>query len=701
MKNKLALTLYAILTLLLAGSSRAAPRAEVAGLALGTAFTYQGRLADGGVSANAIYDSRFTLYNDAIGGAQVGSLVTVGDLPVSDGYFTVQLDFGAGAFGSEKRWLEVAVRPGASTGAYTVLSPRQELTPAPFALYASSAGSVPWSGLTGVPAGFADGVDNDTQYSAGTGLGLSGGQFSLNAAYRLPQGCSNNQVPKWNGSAWICAADNNTTSFWSLTGNAGTNPSTNYLGTSDPVALTFKVGGVTALRLLPDSTSPNIVGGSENNQVVSGTIGAVIAGGGAPTAINKAQGNYSVVGGGVGNSTNGSEATVAGGVQNTASSAYTSIGGGWKNIASGSESTVAGGAYNSATDSVASVGGGANNTASGYISTIGGGNNNTADGYYSTIAGGVENKSTGVYSIVAGGYKNNTTGDYAAIAGGSGNTASGSYAVIGGGGGISFGSVPNQATGDWSTVGGGRSNTASGPAATVGGGDGNTASAVTDTVPGGSENTASGGYSFAAGAQASATQIGSFVWSSSESTASWGDFTFTARAPGGTRFYSASGTSTGVQLSSGGTSWGSISDRDAKDNFRVVDNQWLLDQLAAMPIQTWNLKSQATEMRHIGPVAQDFNGLLSPLFGTVEDPIRINNMDAVGVSLAAIQGLYQLNQQQAAEIQSLQARLFQMKKADNPQTTGSLALVWVIVGLLGISQVGMFLALRRRIGGKS
>jgi trimeric autotransporter adhesin len=205
-------------------------------------------------------------------------------------------------------------------------------------------------------------------------------------------------------------------------------------------------------------------------------------------------------------------------------------------------------------------------------------------------------------------------------------------------------------------------NTASGPAATVGGGDGNTASSVTDTVPGGSGNTASGGYSFAAGAQASATQIGSFVWSSYDPTVSWGDFTFTARAHGGTRFYSAAGTSTGVQLSSGGNSWGSISDRNAKANFSVVDNRWLLDQLAAMPIQTWNLKSQAAGMRHIGPVAQDFNGLLSPLFGTVEDPLRINNMDAVGVSLAAIQGLYQELKDRDAKIAMLESRLTELEQ---------------------------------------
>ena len=650
-----ALTVFALL--LTAGVSTAQSPEPISpstpAIPQGSAFTYQGRLTASGAPANGAYDFQFILYNAPSGGAPVGSPVVRQDVPVAAGLFTVLLDFGPGPFGTQALWLQIGVRPGAGTGAFSTIDPRQQLTSTPTALYAPSSGN-------------ADLLD-----------GFHANAFAL----------ASNIHPAWN-----------------LNGNAGTDPTVNYLGTSDAVALTFKVGGVTALRILPDSTSPNIIGGSDKNRVVSGTIGAVIGGGGDPAAINQVQGNYSVVGGGAGNVTNGIYATVSGGVQNTASSAYAFIGGGWKNVASGSESTVAGGAYNSATDSVATVGGGANNTASGYISTIGGGTNNSTDGDYSTIAGGDQNKTPAAHSVVAGGYKNNATGDFAVIGGGSGNAASGLFAVIGGGGGTFSGAVPNKATDLWSTVGGGRSNTASGAAATVGGGDGNTASAVTATVPGGSGNTASGPYSFAAGAQASATQIGSFVWSSSEATASWGDNTFTVRAEGGTRFYSASGTSTGVQLSSGATSWGSISDRNAKQNFNVVDNQWLLDRLAAMPIQTWNLKSQAAGMRHIGPVAQDFNGMLSPVFGTVEDPLRINNMDAVGVSLAAIQGLYQLNQEQAARIKTLEDKLSTQATGGVATESTSLPVGWLalsgVLAAVVVAQAGMFFFLIRKMRGR-
>lgn len=100
----------------------------------GTGFTYQGELLDGGTFATGPYDFQFQLFDAAAGGTQVGSTVTLDDVPIFNGLFTVRLDFGAGAFGGGARWLAIAVRPGASGGAYTTLTPRQELAPAPYAL---------------------------------------------------------------------------------------------------------------------------------------------------------------------------------------------------------------------------------------------------------------------------------------------------------------------------------------------------------------------------------------------------------------------------------------------------------------------------------------------------------------------------------------------------------------------------------------
>src|SRR5205807_2570891 len=101
---------------------------------------------------------------------------------VVNGLFTVQINnsgqFGASAFDGNARWLQLAVQCASDSG-YTALT-RQPITAAPYALYAPSAGSVPWTGITGMPAGFSDGVDNDTTYSAGYGLTLSGTTFNVN-----------------------------------------------------------------------------------------------------------------------------------------------------------------------------------------------------------------------------------------------------------------------------------------------------------------------------------------------------------------------------------------------------------------------------------------------------------------------------------------------------------------------------------------
>jgi hypothetical protein len=100
---------------------------------VGTGFTYQGYLDNNGSAASGTYDFEFSLYDEAIAGLQIGSTVTLNNILVQNGLFTVELDFGTAAFGQNARFLAISVRP-AGGGAFTVLSPRQELTPAPYAL---------------------------------------------------------------------------------------------------------------------------------------------------------------------------------------------------------------------------------------------------------------------------------------------------------------------------------------------------------------------------------------------------------------------------------------------------------------------------------------------------------------------------------------------------------------------------------------
>jgi hypothetical protein len=117
---------------------------------LGTGFTYQGRLIDANNAADGIYDLQFKLYNANIAGTQKESTLNVGEVDVVDGYFTVLLDFGSDVFNGDARWLDIGIRPGEleDPNRYTVLQPRQEVTPTPYAIYAQTAGGVP-SGLTG------------------------------------------------------------------------------------------------------------------------------------------------------------------------------------------------------------------------------------------------------------------------------------------------------------------------------------------------------------------------------------------------------------------------------------------------------------------------------------------------------------------------------------------------------------------------
>ena len=297
------------------------------------------------------------------------------------------------------------------------------------------------------------------------------------------------------------------------------------------------------------------------------------------------------------------------------------------------------------------VGGGLNNTASSGGGTVAGGQGNFAQiGSHATVGGGLDNVANNSQSTIAGGRANGATGVESFVGGGASNTAGGGANTIVGGG------FNNVASGVKSAIVGGANNTASGVQAAVGGGETNAASGQYATIAGGNNNTAAGDYSFAAGRRAKANHNGAFVWGdqSDFDFASTAANEFSARSTGGVRFVTAidgSGNATaGVTVAAGGGSWSSISDRHMKENFSAVNGGEVLAKVAAMPIETWNYKSQQDQIRHIGPMAQDFHAA----FGVGEDQRRITAVDADGVALAAIQGLYEMMQQQQAQIAALQ-----------------------------------------------
>jgi hypothetical protein len=105
---------------------------------MGTAFTYQGQLIDANVPGDGVFEFQFELYDSPEDGNQLDGTVALRGVDVIDGYFTVELDFGGAVFDGDACWLEIGLRPSGTTNPFTILTPRQELTPTPYALYAAN-----------------------------------------------------------------------------------------------------------------------------------------------------------------------------------------------------------------------------------------------------------------------------------------------------------------------------------------------------------------------------------------------------------------------------------------------------------------------------------------------------------------------------------------------------------------------------------
>ncbi|MGC3959866.1 MAG: tail fiber domain-containing protein [Verrucomicrobiota bacterium] len=134
------------------------------GFAQGTAFTYQGRLQDGSNPATGNYDLQFALYDAATAGTQQSGTWTQLAQGVTNGLFTVTLDFGS-FFPGADRWLELGVRTNGG-GAFTTLAPRQKLTPTPYAIFARNVNA---TGINGTlsPANFGAGTITSSMIATG------------------------------------------------------------------------------------------------------------------------------------------------------------------------------------------------------------------------------------------------------------------------------------------------------------------------------------------------------------------------------------------------------------------------------------------------------------------------------------------------------------------------------------------------------
>src|ERR1041385_5777501 len=240
--------------------------------AQGTAFTYQGQLRDNGAPASGIYDLRFTIYDSTNSpGVILAGPITNAATAVSNGLFTVALDFGASAFTGASNWLQIAVRTNGS-GSFTNLSPRQQLTPTPYAIFAENVGASGISGTYGNAVNFNNGANNFDGTFTGQFFGsvFTGGLFTGSF---LGRGAGLGDV-------------------WHTAGNLGTTPAANFLGTIDNQPLEVRVNNQRALRIEPSSDpsagfAPNVIAGHKDN-FVSTNIGGSVIGGGGGTGLSNA-----------------------------------------------------------------------------------------------------------------------------------------------------------------------------------------------------------------------------------------------------------------------------------------------------------------------------------------------------------------------------------------------------------------------------
>lgn len=147
--------------------------------AQGTAFTYQGQLQNSGALANGTFNLTFTLFNVSTGGSPVAGPVTNSAVPVTDGLFTLVVDFGGGVFTGTNYWLQIGVETNGGSS-FVTLAPRQPINPTPYAIYAEGVAA---SGISGT-VGDAQLTHSAVTVNAGPGLS-GGGTVALGNAITL------------------------------------------------------------------------------------------------------------------------------------------------------------------------------------------------------------------------------------------------------------------------------------------------------------------------------------------------------------------------------------------------------------------------------------------------------------------------------------------------------------------------------------
>ncbi len=254
------------------------------------------------------------------------------------------------------------------------------------------------------------------------------------------------------------------------------------------------------------------------------------------------------------------------------------------------------------------------------------------------------------FSTTASGYQSVALGNAATASGARSFAFNGTASAVGA---VAIGSGA-QATGDDalamgpSSIAGGLYSVTIGPSIA----NGNFGVAI------GLQNSASGQFSVAIGKNArTANRQGSIVLGdacasfSSDSVYATANNQFVVRGCGGIRMFTNQGLTSGVEVAPGGSGWSAVSDRNRKENFLALEGEDVLGRLRAVPVTSWNYRTQDRSIRHMGAMAQDFHAA----FGLGESDLMINSVDMDGVTLAGVKALDERTAAHRARIEALEA----------------------------------------------
>ena len=448
---------------------------------------------------------------------------------------------------------------------------------------------------------------------------------------------------------------------WDTAGNAGTNPVTDFLGTTDNQKLMFRVNNNVGLEMRPESKGQPLI--ASPGVVTTGIATASIALGNTQTI----GGEFSAITGGIGNVVNADFAHIGGGKDNVADGNYSVVSGGFYSSAIGVFSGVLTGDQNIASGGWSSVLGGQDNRATGPYSAVSGGKAGLASGYAASVVAGGSSCAGGDYSLAAGSNakvrSGNGAGDVACTTGdtayssGDANGDEGAFIwadtqisdfvssgpnqfLVRADGGVGINGTPPNANGGFefsiygNTPDSGFVEFSLVPKLSL---NGNTGERIELGVgPGGAGN-----------------NDASFRIAHRNNAGNYFERVL-LNPTGSVEIRSSTSNATqGVTMAAGAGSWSSLSDRNVKTGIAPSDTRAVLDKLVAMPVSEWSYKAQGEGVRHIGPMAQDF----AAAFGVGENDTTISTVDADGVALAAIQGLNAKLEAELAQSRSQNAQL--------------------------------------------